>query len=170
VGEGHEMMCDIVSHTAPLLPKNKPRYVMGVGTPEDLVAIWEMGIDMSDCIIPTKYARGGSVYTNRGKIRLNHKNYKRDFYPIDVSCTCYVCKNFSRAYLKHLFDSNEILSAILATTHNIHWFHELSRRARAAILKDEYKQFKEQFLTDYYKNSKSKIPESFHQLIKDEND
>lgn len=149
VGEGHEEMSQIVQYTAPLMPYDKPRYVMGVGTPEDLLCLWENGIDMSDCIIPTKYARGGTAYTNRGKIRLNHQNYRRDFYPIDPTCQCYVCKNFSRSYLKHLFDSNEILGAILATTHNIFWFIELARRARTAILEDRFVTFKKQFLQDY---------------------
>lgn len=152
VGEGHDLMCEMVSYSAPLMPKNKPRYVMGVGTPEDLLAIWELGVDMSDCIIPTKYARGGTAFTSRGKIRLNHQNYRRDFYPIDISCECYVCKNYSRAYLKHLFDANEILGAILATTHNIHFFVHLAKQARAAILKDEFKSFKKNFLENYQKN------------------
>ncbi|MEK6626221.1 MAG: tRNA guanosine(34) transglycosylase Tgt, partial [Bdellovibrionota bacterium] len=119
VGEGPDLMEKAVSYTAPLMPKDRPRYVMGVGHPQDLLMIWEHGIDMSDCIIPTKYARGGTLYTTRGRLRIRHRNYRRDFYPIDPSCNCYVCKNFSRAYLKHLFDSNEILGAILATTHNI---------------------------------------------------
>ncbi len=152
VGEGHDLMCEMVSYSAPLMPKNKPRYVMGVGTPEDLLAIWELGVDMSDCIIPTKYARGGTAYTSRGKIRLNHQNYRRDFYPIDTSCECYVCKNYSRAYLKHLFDSNEILGAILATTHNIHFFVHLAKKARIAILNNEFKSFKKNFLDNYQRN------------------
>jgi queuine tRNA-ribosyltransferase len=154
VGEGHDLMAEMVSYAAPLMPKDKPRYVMGVGTPEDLLAIWELGVDMSDCIIPTKYARGGTAYTSRGKLRLAHKNYRRDFYPLDTSCECYVCKNFSRAYLKHLFDSNEILGAILATTHNIHWYLNLAKSARAAILKDEYREFKKSFFEQYYQNGR----------------
>lgn len=154
VGEGHDLMCEMVSYSAPLLPKNKPRYVMGVGTPEDLLSIWELGVDMSDCIIPTKYARGGTAFTSRGKIRLNHPNYRRDFYPIDTSCDCYVCKNYSRAYLKHLFDANEILGAILATTHNIHFFVHLAKKARAAILRNEFHSFKKSFLENYNKNNK----------------
>jgi queuine tRNA-ribosyltransferase len=154
VGEGHELMCEMVSYSAPLLPQNKPRYVMGVGTPEDLLSIWELGVDMSDCIIPTKYARGGTAFTSRGKIRLNHQNYRRDFYPIDTSCDCYVCKNYSRSYLKHLFDANEILGAILATTHNIHFFVHLAKNARKAILRNEFKSFKKNFLEQYQKNQK----------------
>jgi queuine tRNA-ribosyltransferase len=141
--------------TAPLMPVNKPRYVMGVGNPEDLMMIWENGIDMSDCIIPTKFARGGTFFTSRGKIRIQHKNYRRDFYPVDTSCDCYVCKNFSRAYLKHLFDSNEILGAILATTHNIYFYKTLAEKARAAILEDRFLDFKKEFFQNYQiKNDK----------------
>jgi queuine tRNA-ribosyltransferase len=151
VGEGPELMTKIVKHTAPIMPENKPRYVMGVGTPEDLLMIWEQGIDMSDCIIPTKYARGGTFFTSRGKIRITHRNYRRDMYPIDKSCSCYTCKNFSRAYIKHLFDSNEILGAILATTHNIAFYHQLSQQARKAILSDNFVEFKNNFLANYSK-------------------
>ncbi len=149
VGEGSELMEKIVSYTAPLMPKNKPRYVMGVGTPEDLLMIWENGIDMSDCIIPTKYARGGTFFTSRGKIRITHRNYRRDFFPIDVSCECYACKNFSRSYIKHLFDSNEILGAILASMHNIYFYNDLAKKARAAILDNRFLAFKKEFLTNY---------------------
>jgi queuine tRNA-ribosyltransferase len=155
VGEGPEIMRDVVQMTAPLMPVNKPRYVMGVGNPEDLMMIWENGIDMSDCIIPTKFARGGTFFTSRGKIRIQHKNYRRDFYPVDTSCDCYVCKNFSRAYLKHLFDSNEILGAILATTHNIYFYKTLAEKARAAILEDRFLDFKKEFFQNYQiKNDK----------------
>ena len=149
VGEGPELMEKAVSFLAPKMPQDKPRYVMGVGYPRDLLMIWENGVDMSDCIIPTKYARGGTVFTSRGKLRIQHRNYRRDFYPLDVSCTCYTCLNFSRAYIKHLFDSNEILGAILVTTHNIHFFVGLSSQAREAILQDRYLAFKKEFLELY---------------------
>jgi len=149
VGEGPELMEKAVRFTAPLLPKNKPRYVMGVGNPEDLLMIWEHGIDMSDCIIPTKYARGGTFFTNRGKIRIKHKNYRRDFYPIEPNCKCYTCSNFTRSYIKHLFDSNEILGAILATTHNIAFYKGLAEQARQAILADRFLDFKKEFLANY---------------------
>jgi queuine tRNA-ribosyltransferase len=151
VGEGPELMEKAVRFTAPLMPKDKPRYVMGVGNPEDLLMIWEYGIDMSDCIIPTKFARGGTFFTNRGKIRIKHKNYRRDFFPIEPNCSCYTCKNFSRAYIKHLFDSNEILGAILATTHNIAFYKSLAERAREAILQDRFLEFKKSFLNEYFK-------------------
>jgi queuine tRNA-ribosyltransferase len=160
VGEGPELMEEIVSFTAPLMPENKPRYVMGVGTPEDLLTIWEYGIDMSDCIIPTKYSRGGTLFTNRGKIRIRHQNYRRDFFPIEPNCHCYACQGFTRSYIKHLFDSNEILGAILATTHNVAFYVDMARRAREAIMRDQFMDFKKEFLTAY--NSKQKR-ESFNQ-------
>ncbi len=111
---------------------------MGVGTPEDLLTIWENGIDMSDCIIPTKYARGGTLFTRRGKIRITRQNYRRDFYPIDTNCSCYTCKNFTRSYLKHIFDSNELLRNTLATIHNIAFYKDLAKDARKAILKNKF--------------------------------
>lgn len=149
VGEGPELMEKAVAYTAPLMPKDKPRYVMGVGNPEDLLMIWEHGIDMSDCIIPTKFARGGTFFTNRGKIRIKHRNYRRDFYPIEPNCNCYCCQNYSRAYVKHLFDSNEILGAILATNHNIAFYKMMAVQARQAILEDRFLDFKKEFLSNY---------------------
>ncbi len=155
VGEGPELMEKIVSYTAPLMPKDKPRYVMGVGNPEDLLMIWENGIDMSDCIIPTKFARGGTVFTNRGKIRIQHKNYRRDFFPLDPTLDDYVNKNFTRSYIKHLFDSNEILGAILVTQHNISFYKSLAERAREAILEDRFLEFKKEFLEGYMKKNQA---------------
>jgi queuine tRNA-ribosyltransferase len=156
VGEGPELMEKAVRFTAPLMPKDKPRYVMGVGMPEDLMMIWENGVDMSDCIIPTKFARGGTLFTNRGKIRITHKNYRRDFFPIEPNLNDYVNTNFSRSYIKHLFDSNEILGQILATAHNIAFYKSLADRAREAILEDRFLEFKEEFLSGYQKNDGSK--------------
>lgn len=152
VGEGPELMERIVSETAPMMPEDKPRYVMGVGNPEDLLMIWENGIDMSDCIIPTKFARGGTLFTNRGKIRIRHRNYRRDFFPIEPNLDSYANNHFTRAYIKHLFDSNEILGTILATEHNIAFYNDLAKRARAAILEDRYREFKKDFLDNYKKD------------------
>lgn len=149
VGEGPEHMEKVVKFTAPLMPKDKPRYVMGVGMPEDLLMIWEHGVDMSDCIIPTKFGRGGTLFTNRGKIRIEHKNYRRDFFPIEPNLKDYVNTNFTRAYIKHLFDSNEILGQILATAHNISFYKFLASRAREAILQDRFLEFKKEFLEGY---------------------
>ena len=156
VGEGADLMEKAVKYTAPLMPEDKPRYVMGVGMPEDLMMIWENGVDMSDCIIPTKFARGGTLFSNRGKIRITHKNYRRDFFPIEPNLDDYVNNNFSRAYMKHLFDSNEILGQILATAHNIAFYKSLADRAREAILQDRFLDFKKEFLEGYLKNDGNK--------------
>lgn len=156
VGEGPDLMRKIVEYTGPKMPEDKPRYVMGVGMPEDLFMIWENGMDMSDCIIPTKFARGGTLFTNRGKIRITHKNYRRDFFPIEPNLNDYVNSNFSRAYMKHLFDSNEILGQVLATAHNIAFYKSLADRAREAILEDRFLDFKAEFLSGYLKNDGNK--------------
>jgi queuine tRNA-ribosyltransferase len=150
VGEGHELLCDVTRHTAPLLPEDKPRYLMGVGLPEDLLACVGYGIDMFDCVIPTRYARSASVFTRRGRIRLTNRRYRRDTYPIDPSCSCYACAGgFSRAYLHHLFAANEVVSAILCSIHNVHFYQELMRQARRAIVEDRYDDFHRNYLAEY---------------------
>ena len=138
-------------HTAPLLPEDKPRYLMGVGLPEDLVACIGYGIDMFDCVIPTRYARSATVFTARGRIRLTNRRYRRDRYPIDISCSCYACEDgrFSRAYLNHLFAANEVLSAILCSIHNVHFYQTLMRRARGAIEAGRYAEFASAFMAEY---------------------
>ena len=134
VGEGHELLVRITGATAPLLPETKPRYLMGVGLPEDLIAAIGLGIDLFDCVIPTRYARSASLFTRRGRIRLTQRRYRRDGYPIDTSCDCEACAGgFSRAYLHHLFAANEILSAILASVHNVRFYQRLVAEAREAI-------------------------------------
>jgi len=150
VGEGHELLCKITEHTAPLLPEDRPRYLMGVGLPEDVLAGIGFGIDMFDCVIPTRHARGGAVYTARGRIRLTNRRYRRDAYPIDTSCSCAACAGgFSRAYLHHLFAANEVLSAVLASIHNVHFYEQIVRRARAAIAEDGFAEFQREFLAGY---------------------
>jgi queuine tRNA-ribosyltransferase len=150
VGEGHALMCQVTEHTAPLLPEHKPRYLMGVGLPDDLVAAIGYGIDMFDCVIPTRYARSATVFTTRGRIRLTNRRYRRDRYPIDRSCSCEACAGgFSRAYLHHLFAANEVLSAILCSIHNVHFYQQLVARAREAILEDGYGDFQREFLSSY---------------------
>jgi queuine tRNA-ribosyltransferase len=151
VGEGHELLCQVTETTAPLLPANKPRYLMGVGLPEDLIACVGYGVDLFDCVIPTRYARSATVFTSRGRIRLTQRRYRRDAYPIDVSCDCYACKDgaFSRAYLHHLFAANEVLSAILCAIHNVHFYETLMTKAREAILEDRYADFAREFMADY---------------------
>ena len=150
VGEGHELLCRITAHTAPLLPEGKPRYLMGVGLPEDLVAAIGYGIDLFDCVIPTRYARSAVVFTARGRIRLTQRRFRRDAYPIDTSCDCASCAGgFSRAYLHHLFAANEILSAVLASVHNVRFYQRLVEGARAAILAGDYEAWRREFLAGY---------------------
>jgi len=150
VGEGHELLCRVTEHTAPLLPEDRPRYLMGVGLPEDLLAAIGYGMDMFDCVIPTRYARSGTAFTVRGRIRLTNRRYRRDAYPIDLSCDCAACAaGFSRAYLHHLFAANEVLSAVLTSVHNVHFYQRLMRLARQAILDGSYADFRRDFLGEY---------------------
>jgi queuine tRNA-ribosyltransferase len=150
VGEGPELMLRITSHTAPLLPEAKPRYLMGVGLPEDLLAAIGCGIDLFDCVIPTRFARSGVVFTVRGRIRLTNRRYRRDAYPIDTSCDCESCTGgFSRAYLHHLYAANEILSAILASIHNVRFYQRLLCDARAAIAAGDFEAWRGGFLAGY---------------------
>ncbi len=133
VGEPKEEMLRVLAHTAPRLPAQRPRYLMGVGTPEDLLAGIAAGIDMFDCVLPTRNARNGWLFTENGDIKMRNSRYKDDTRPLDPQCSCYTCRNFSRAYLHHLQRVNEILGARLNTIHNLHFYLELMRRARAAI-------------------------------------
>jgi queuine tRNA-ribosyltransferase len=150
VGEGHELLCQVTEHTAPLLPDNKPRYLMGVGMPEDILAAIGYGMDMFDCVIPTRYARSASVFTVRGRIRLTNRRFRRDAYPIDPSCDCTACAGgFSRAYLHHLFAANEVLSAILCSIHNVRFYQRLVKRARRAIKEGRFDSFQREFLAEY---------------------
>ncbi len=133
VGEPKEEMLRVLAHVAPRLPRAAPRYLMGVGTPEDLLDGIAAGIDMFDCVLPTRNARNGHLFTRRGDIRIRNARYKSDTKPLDADCTCYTCAHFTRAYLHHLQRVNEILGARLATIHNLHFYLELMREARAAI-------------------------------------
>jgi len=133
VGESKEDMLRVLDHTAPRLPVDKPRYLMGVGTPEDLVAGVRAGIDMFDCVLPTRNARNGYLFTRYGDIRIRNAQYRTDATPLDSHCRCYACTHFTRAYLHHLQRCNEILGARLATIHNLHYYLELMDELRAAI-------------------------------------
>ncbi|HBQ20986.1 MAG: tRNA guanosine(34) transglycosylase Tgt [Deltaproteobacteria bacterium GWA2_38_16] len=149
VGEGLEMTKETLEETIPFIPPQYPRYLMGVGLPQDIIFSVERGIDMFDCVIPTRYARSATVFTNRGKIRLTHKDYKRDFYPIEPNCHCYTCQNFTRAYMRHLFSANEILGQMLASIHNLHFYQQLMSQIRQAILEHRFLPFKKEFLKNY---------------------
>jgi queuine tRNA-ribosyltransferase len=154
VGEGLELLKKVVDFTVPHLPSNKPRYLMGVGLPEDILESVERGIDMFDCVIPTRFARSATLFTNRGRIRLTNRKYRRDFYPVEPNCSCYTCKNFTRAYLHHLFVSNEVLSAILASIHNVHFYLNMMTEIRTAIAEDRFQQYKRNFLEFYLPGDK----------------
>ncbi|MEQ9408401.1 MAG: tRNA guanosine(34) transglycosylase Tgt [Fuerstiella sp.] len=150
VGEGHEAMVRIVDHTAPQMPEDHVRYLMGVGLPEDLVAAVDCGMDIFDCIIPTRYARNGTVFTWDGKMRLQDKTFRKDRYPIDTSCECVACAGgFSRAYLRHLLFADEPLFGTLATLHNLHFYQDLMRAMRTAIERDTFAHWSLQFLNRY---------------------
>jgi queuine tRNA-ribosyltransferase len=134
VGEPKEDMARILAHTTPRLPGDKPRYLMGVGTPEDLVHGVQAGVDMFDCVMPTRNARNGHLFTRFGDIKIRNARYKNDTQPLDESCDCYTCRHFSRAYLHHLFRVGEILGAQLNTIHNLRYYQTLMRELREAIV------------------------------------
>lgn len=133
VGEGHELMTSTLDCTVPLLPADKPRYLMGVGKPVDIVAAVERGIDMFDCVIPTRSGRNGQAFVRGGTLNIRNQQYQDDPTPLDKECTCYSCKNFSRAYINHLFKSKEILGSTLLTNHNIHYYQDLMKSLRHQI-------------------------------------
>ena len=145
VGEPKEDMLRILAHTAPKMPENKPRYLMGVGTPEDLVAAVSQGVDMFDCVMPTRNARNGWLFTQYGDVKIKNAQYKLDTAPLDADCTCYTCQNFTRAYLHHLHKVGEILSARLNTIHNLHYYQVLMQGMRDAIEAGEFEAFKSEF-------------------------
>ncbi|MGH8807095.1 MAG: tRNA guanosine(34) transglycosylase Tgt [Noviherbaspirillum sp.] len=148
VGEPKEDMMRVLEHVGPRLPADKPHYLMGVGTPEDLVAGVASGIDMFDCVMPTRNARNGWLFTRYGDIKIKNARYKDDEKPLDESCECYACRNFSRAYLYHLHRAGEILGARLNTIHNLHYYLQLMREMRAAIDADRFQAFVVQFHAD----------------------
>ena len=145
VGEPKEDMKRILAHTAPQLPEHSPRYLMGVGTPEDIVAAVSCGIDMFDCVMPTRNARNGWLFTRYGDIKIRNAKHKHDTRPLDETCGCYTCSNFTRAYLHHLQRVNEILGARLNTIHNLYYYQELMRGIRGAIEAGKFEDFVEEF-------------------------
>jgi queuine tRNA-ribosyltransferase len=133
VGEPKEDMLRILAHTVPQMPEVQPRYLMGVGKPEDIVAAVIQGVDMFDCVLPTRNARNGHLFVNDGVVRIRNSRYRDDIRPLDEHCSCYTCRHFSRAYLRHLMVSNEILGAMLNTCHNLHYYQTLMKELRQAI-------------------------------------
>jgi len=147
VGEPKEVMREITAACTPLFPAERPRYLMGVGMPEDIVESVHHGIDMFDCVIPTRNARNGMLFTSTGKVVIRNARYRGDGAPIDSACDCYTCRNYSRAYLRHLFIAGEILAIVLNTIHNIRYFMNLMERIRGAIRNDTYTAFREDFMS-----------------------
>jgi queuine tRNA-ribosyltransferase len=156
VGEGLDLMRQVLGWTVPHLPAHKPRYLMGVGLPEDILAAVEAGIDMMDCVIPTKLARTGVIFTAVGRLRVTNSEYRRDKFPPDTNCRCYTCQHYSRAYLHHLFDADEIFGQTLATIHNLTFYGSLMAGIRAAIRDDRFPAFQREFLEKYSREGKKR--------------
>ncbi|CDZ75043.1 Queuine tRNA-ribosyltransferase [Peptoniphilus sp. ING2-D1G] len=149
VGEPLELMNEILDFTVDYLPKDKPRYLMGVGTPDYLFEAVERGIDMADCVLPTRIARNGTALTANGKLVIKNSKYKDDFSKLDPECDCYTCKNYTRAYIRHLFNVDEILALRLATIHNLHFLINLMKNIRDAIKNNCFIEFKDDFYKKY---------------------
>lgn len=154
VGEPKEEMLRILSHTTPRMPEARPRYLMGVGKPEDIVEAVRRGIDMFDCVMPTRNARNGHLFVHSGVVRIRNSHYRNDIRPLDETCGCYTCANYSRAYLRHLAASNEMLGATLNTLHNLYYYQALMEGLRNAIEAGELAQF----VTEFYAKRTQKVP------------
>lgn len=150
VGEPKDMMYEVLDYTVPLLPEDKPRYLMGVGSPDDLLEGVLRGIDMFDCVLPTRIARNGTAMTSQGKVVVRNASYAEDFTSIDSECDCYTCKNYTKAYLRHLIKCNEILGARLLTIHNLHFLLKMMENVREAIKEDRLLDYKKDFFEKYY--------------------
>jgi queuine tRNA-ribosyltransferase len=148
VGEPKEERERIVAHVVPRMPAQRPRYLMGMGTPEDIIGAVGAGIDMFDCVLPTRNARNGWLFTRYGDIRIRNARYRDDTAPLDDTCACYACRHFTRAYLYHLQKANEILGARLNTLHNLHYYQDLMRELRGAIERGELAQARRRLLAD----------------------
>jgi queuine tRNA-ribosyltransferase len=151
VGEPKELMYEVLDYCVDYLPENKPRYLMGVGSPDYLFEGVERGVDMFDCVLPTRIARHGLAMTSHGRVLIKNAANERDFTPLDPECDCYTCRNFSKAYLRHLFKSNEILSSMLLSNHNLYFLVHLMDGMRKAIEEDRFTEFKKEFYDKYGK-------------------
>ncbi len=149
VGEPQDLGYNMASFTVELLPEKSPRYLMGVGTPDQIVKAVSLGIDMFDCCVPTRYGRNGSAFTKLGKFVIRNATFTSDSKPIDESCSCYTCRNYSRSYIRHLFNTSEILGLRLVSLHNIHFYLNLMSQIRSSIAKDNFDEFKKDFLKCY---------------------
>ncbi|MFA5099451.1 MAG: tRNA guanosine(34) transglycosylase Tgt [Candidatus Omnitrophota bacterium] len=149
VGEPKDLMYSMAAFSIAHIPADKARYLMGVGLPEDLIEAVDRGVDMFDCVAPTRYGRNGTAFTSTGKMIVRNASYARDFGPLDNACSCYTCKNFTRAYLRHLFNAEELLGHRLVSLHNIHFYLEIMRNLRKAIAQDRFSEFKKEFFALY---------------------
>ncbi|GMA51936.1 hypothetical protein GCM10025857_32930 [Alicyclobacillus contaminans] len=149
VGEPKPLMCEILEYTTPFLPADRPRYLMGVGSPDDLFEGVERGIDMFDCVLPTRIARNGTVLTSRGKLVIRNAVYARDFRPLDEECDCRVCQTFTRAYIRHLIKADEVLGIRLTTYHNLYFLLRTMERIRDAIVEQRFPEYKREFYAKY---------------------
>jgi queuine tRNA-ribosyltransferase len=152
VGEPNKLMYEILDHTCPMIPSEKPRYLMGVGTPENILEAVSRGIDMFDCVLPTRNARHGFLFTHNGIIRIKNELYREDFTTLDSECDCYTCKNFSKAYLRHLATTNETLGMQLNSIHNVRFYLKLMENIRLSIQQKKFQQYKESFLNKFLQN------------------
>ena len=146
VGEPDELKREVMEHTLRLLPKEKPRYAMGIGSPLDIFNAVGLGVDMFDCVIPTRHARGGTAFTKKGKIVLRNAPFAKDYQPIEPDCTCYACKNYTRAYIRHLINTDEILGVRLVSLHNVHFYAKLMESIREAIQSDRFLEYKKEVI------------------------
>jgi queuine tRNA-ribosyltransferase len=155
VGEPKELIYETAGYTAPLLPEDRPRYLMGVGMPPDILEAIALGVDMFDCVVPTRNGRNGQAFTFEGELQLRNAEYKEDFRPIDEKCGCFACRNHTRSYIRHLFNTEELLGLRLVSLHNIHFYVRLIQLSRKAIEEDRFLAFKDDFVKNYNKeNSK----------------
>lgn len=145
VGEGQEMMFNVLDYAPDMLPVDKPRYLMGVGKPSDIVGAVARGVDMMDCVLPSRSGRTGQIFTRRGVVNIKNARHQNDPRPLDEACSCPACQNYSRAYLHHVFKSQEIIASMLMTWHNLHYYQELMEDMRQAISTDSFAQFQANF-------------------------
>jgi len=153
VGEPNNLIHEVAAYTASLLPEDKARYLMGLGTPPDMLEAIDKGIDMFDCVVPTRNGRNGQAFTRNGDLQLRNAEFKEDFRPIEEGCGCYACRTHTRAYIRHLFNTEELLGLRLVSLHNIHFYVKLIQLSREAIVKDCFFEFKEDFLKSYNKGA-----------------
>lgn len=150
VGEPHDEFVHFMNYTCENLPEDKPKYVMGIGTPEYILDAVQAGVDMFDCVLPTRNARNGAYFTRRGQLSIKQERWTHDFTPVDSECNCKVCRTYSKAYLRHLFKEQEILSSILASYHNLYFLNEMMKEIRNAIDENRFEEYRKEFLEKYH--------------------